>query len=142
MKLSDSKIHEKLDRIALVENIKTSLLTEVRKLCLVLAKNKTESQEKLKRSTNNFNEIIRFLNRGFDKERISYQSTVEILRKLEHSLRDTINKYENAQATAEVLQEELKETKRQLHSTQRELQEQVRVNVATNSFSGFACTEI
>lgn len=142
MKLSDSKIHEKLDRIALVENIKTSLLTEVRKLCLVLAKNKTESQEKLKRSTNNFNEIIRYLNRGFDKERISYQSTVEILRKLEHSLRDTINKYENAQATAEVLQEELKETKRQLHSTQRELQEQVRVNVATNSFSGFACTEI
>ena len=96
------------------------------KLCLLLEKTKYESKEKLHRNANNFNDIIHYLNRGFDKERISYQATVELLRKLEHTLRDTCNKYENAKANIEVLQDELKQTKKQLHSTQRELQEEVR----------------
>lgn len=122
---SDNRIKEKLDRIAIAENIKVSLLTEVKKLCLILEKNKLESEEKLKRTTSNFRDIIRYLNRGFEKERASYQATVEIMRSFEHTLRDTINKCENAKAKNEVLDDELKQTKKQLHTTVIQLQEEV-----------------
>lgn len=126
MRQSDDRIQEKLSRVAIVENIKKSLLKEVKMLCLTLEKTKSESNEKLKRSTNNFRDIIRYLNRNFETERLGHYNTVEILRKLEHSLRDTFNKYENEKASADVLQAELKKTKIQLHKTQNELCEQVK----------------
>lgn len=109
----------------IVENIRTSLLTEVKKLCLHMEKSKVEADDKLKRSTDNFKEIIRYLNRGFETERLSYYNTVELLRKLEQTLRDSYNRCENAQAKIEVLESELKKTKQQLHSTQRELSDEV-----------------
>lgn len=94
-------------------------------LCLILKKTKAESDEKLKRSSNNFKDIIRYLNRGFETERLGYYNTVEILRKLEHKLRDTFYKYENSQANENVLQMELKKLKNTLHTTQNELKDQV-----------------
>lgn len=125
MKQSDDQIREKLSRIEIVQNIKNSLLKEVKKLCLALEKNKADADDKFKRSTQNFKEIIRYLNRGFETERLGFQSTNEILRKLEHSLRETYNQYQNVQATAEVLQEEFKKSKAQLHACQKEKSDEV-----------------
>lgn len=121
----DELFQEKLARIAIVQNIKSSLLHEVKNLCLILERTKSENHKKLERTTNNFKDIIRFLNRGFEAERLSFQSTNEVLRKLEHTLRDTYNQFQNSQATVDVLQQELKRTKLQLHNCQRDLVEQV-----------------
>lgn len=125
MKVSDERISERLARVAIVENIKKSLLSEVRKLCLYLEKTKAEGESKLKRTTNNFKDITRYLNRGFEAERINHAETVEILRKLEHNLRDTINQCQNAQEFSRVIKQDLKATKLELHRCQRELTEQV-----------------
>lgn len=126
MKESDEKIQALLVRIKIVENIKKSLMKEVDKLCLKFEKSRADASEKLMRTNANYKEIIRFLNRGFEAERKNFQNTTEILRKLEHTLRDTMNHYENSEATVEVLQSELKKTKQQLHSCQNMLHEHVR----------------
>lgn len=108
-----------------MENIKTTLLNEVRKLCLRFEKVKLDSEKKLERTTANHKDIIRYLNRGFESERTTHSETTEILRKLEHTLRETINKYEDANAKNWVLQDELKKARGELHHCQRELSEQV-----------------
>lgn len=92
-------------------------------------KTRADASDKLKRTNANYKEIIRFLNRGFEAERVNFQHTTEILRKIEHSLRETMNHYENSEATVGVLQEELKKTKHQLHSCQNMLTEHVRLVV-------------
>lgn len=116
-------MHSKLERVEIVEDIKDSLLSEVRTLCLTLDKTKADAEDKLKRSTKNFNEIIYFLNRGFETERLGFLQTSELLRKLESNLRDSHNQLQNSVATNEVLQAELKKTKSQLHKCQESLRE-------------------
>lgn len=120
LKHSDERIQEKLGRIAKIDGIKKSLLKEVKRLCLTLEKHKAESDDKLKRSTKNYKDIIKYLNRGFETERLGFQNTSELMRKLEHTLRDTFNHLQNSEATVDVLQAELKKTKHQLHALQNE----------------------
>lgn len=125
MKQSDEQIKGKLSRVEIVENIKTTLLNEVQKICLRLEKTKVDAEKRLNRTTTNYKEIIRYLNRGFEAERVNHAETTELLRKLEHSLRETINKFEDSQAKSAVLQDELKKTKIELHHCQRDLAQQV-----------------
>jgi DNA repair exonuclease SbcCD ATPase subunit len=125
LKQSDERIQEKLKRISIVENIKKSLLHEVQNLCLHLERTKLEGEDKLKRTTNNFKEVIRYLNRGFEAERITHAETNEVLRKLEHTLRETINQCQNAEANTQVLHDELKKTRTELHRCQKDLTEHV-----------------
>lgn len=114
-------MHSKLERVQIVEDIKNSLLSEVQTLCLTLDKTKAEAEDKLKRSTKNFNEIIYFLNRGFETERLGFVQTSELLRKLESNLRESHNQLQNFEAKNEVLEAELKKTKLQLHKCQEKL---------------------
>lgn len=116
-------MQSKLERVKIVEDIKNSLLAEVQTLCINLAKTKAEAEDKLKRSTKNFNEIIYFVNRGFETERLGFLQTSELLRKLESNLRDSHNQLKNFEATNDVLQAELKKTKSQLLKCQENLRE-------------------
>lgn len=116
-------MQSKLERVQIVEDIRNSLLSEVQTLCITLDKTKAEAEDKLKRSTKNFNEIIHFLNRGFETERLGFLQTSELLRKLESNLRDSHNHLQNFEATNEVLQAELKKNKSQLHKCQEKLRE-------------------
>lgn len=125
LKQSDERIKEKLSRVEIVENIKATLLKEVQKICLRLEKTKCDAEKKLNRTSTNYKDIIRYLNRGFEAERVNHVETVEILRKLEHSLRETINKFKDSQAKSEVLLDELKKTKLELHHCQHDLVQQV-----------------
>ena len=86
-----------------------------------MEKHKVDSDDKLKRTNKNFKDIIRYLNRGFETERLGFQNTSELLRKLEHTLRDTFNHLQNAEASVDVLQAELKRTREQLHKSQNEI---------------------
>lgn len=126
LKQSDKEIEAKLSRIEIVENIKKSLLWEVQHLCLALEKNKSDAVKKLNRTTANFKDVIRYLNRGFEAERMTHVEATEILRKLEHNLRETINKYEDVQAKNDVLQDELKKARVELHHCQRDLSEKAK----------------
>ncbi|CRL03165.1 CLUMA_CG016567, isoform A [Clunio marinus] len=123
LKESDEKIQEKLDRVVIVEDIRKSLLSEVRKLCLILDKTKVEYGQKLRRATSNFRDAIHYLNRGFEAERINNFETLEILRKLEHTLRNTVNECQNSQEYAKALEDELKKTKLSLQKCERDLEE-------------------
>lgn len=130
LKGSDSKIEAKLERVAIVENIKNLLLHEVRKLCLHVEKTKHISDERLKRVNDNFKEVTKYLQSQIESERMLADETNKILRKLENTLRDTVYHYQSTQQLSDVLQEDLKKTKFELHRCQRELAENV-------SFQGF-----
>lgn len=125
MRRSEIDIDRLLQRIKAIGNIKSSLIAEVNKLGLLLEKTKSEAAEKLRRTNENNKEIVRFLNRGFETERLGFQNTTEVLRKLEHTLRETVNKQQNAEKITEVLTADLKDARILLHKCQKEFHEQV-----------------
>lgn len=118
-------IDAKLERVAIVENIKNSLLHEVRKLCLSFEKTKHVSDDRLKRVNDNFHEVTKYLQSQIESERILADETNIIMRKLENTLRDTVYHYQSTQQLSDVMQEELKKTKFELHRCQREMSQNV-----------------
>jgi uncharacterized protein YdcH (DUF465 family) len=128
LKESNVKIDAKLERVSIVETIKNSLLHEVRKLCLELEKSKHVSDERFRRATDNFNEVTRYLQSQIESERTLSDETNKILRKLENTLRDTVYHYQSTQQMADVLEQDLKKTKFELHRCQRKMAENVSFN--------------
>lgn len=125
MKQSNPRIEAKLERVAIVENIKNSLLHEVRKLCLHLEKTKHVDGDRLKRATNNFHEVTKYLQSQIEAERTLADETNKILRNLENTLRDTVYHYQSLQQISNVLKEELNKSKLELHHCQRKISENV-----------------
>ena len=123
------KILENLHRIGKVGNIKSSLLREVKKLCLILEKTKSVYKERLRHASENFKDVTHYLQSQIEAERALTHETNMILRKLENNLRDTIYHHERDKAIADVLRDQLSNTKIELHHCQRDLSHQV------NSFS-------
>lgn len=128
LKESEAKILENLHRIGKVENIKNSLLTEVKKLCLILEKTKSVYKERLRHASENFKDVTHYLQSQIEAERALTHETNMILRKLENNLRDTIYHHERDKAIADVLRDQLSNTKVELHHCQRDLSHQEEIN--------------
>lgn len=119
------KIEAKLSRISIVENIKNVLLHEVRKLCLHAEKSSHVTDERFKKASENFKQVTKYLQSQIESERVLADETNKILRKLENTLRDTIYHYQSIEQIKDVVQEDLKKTKFELHRCQRTLAEHV-----------------
>jgi hypothetical protein len=65
------------------------------------------------------------LEKELEFQRKSHDSTIDLFRNLERSLRDTVNKYENIQAREAVVSAELKRTKQELHDIKNKCHEEV-----------------
>lgn len=81
---------------------------------------------KLKSTVNKYREVVHYLEKELDVQRQSHEETIELFRKLEKSLRDTLYRCENAEERVLVLQDELNRTKTELHRFKNKLYEEVR----------------
>lgn len=88
-------------------------------------KSEKMAHEKLKTTVEKYREVVAYLERELDYQRKSHDETIELFRKLEKTLRDTIYRCENAEDRVLVLQDELKKSKTELHQTKNKLYEEV-----------------
>lgn len=89
-------------------------------------KSEKTASDKLKSTVKKYREVINYLERELDFQRKTHDDTIELFRKLEKTLRDTIYRCENAEDRVLVLQEELNKTKTELHCSKNKLYEEVR----------------
>lgn len=89
-------------------------------------KSEKTASDKLKSTVKKYREVINYLERELDFQRKTHGDTIELFRKLEKTLRDTIYRCENAEDRVLVLQEELNKTKTELHCSKNKLYEEVR----------------
>lgn len=146
LKKSDEILDKKMLRFARLENISKSLNDEIKVIRNYMKNNtylkkynfffqaivkKQERQEKtasekLKSTVQKYREVINYLEHELDFQRKTHDDTLELFRKLEKTLRDTIYRCENAEDRVLVLQEELNKTKTELHCSKNKLYEEVR----------------
>lgn len=81
---------------------------------------------KLKTTVEGYRQVVQYLEKELDYQRKSHEDTIELFRKLEKTLRDTIYKCENAEERVLVLQDELNRTKTELHRYKNKLYAEVR----------------
>jgi hypothetical protein len=125
LKRSNEVINKKLSRVNRLELLKSTLEKEIKTLIKAKEKAEKESQYKLKNAVEKYREVIAYLERELDSQRSSHEETIELFRTLEKTLRDTVYRCENAEARIEVLQEELKKSKRELHEIKNKSFEEV-----------------
>jgi hypothetical protein len=123
LRKSDEVLDKKMARITRLQNIKASLDKEVKTLIKEHEKAEREADNRKKTTAKKYKEVIRYLER--DLQRQSNDSTLDLFRNLERSLRDTVNKYENVKARETVLTEELKKAKQELHELKNKSHEEV-----------------
>lgn len=79
----------------------------------------------MKTTVEKYREVINYYERELDYQRKSQENTIELFRKLEKTLRDTIYRCEIAEDRVLVLQEELNKVKTELHRCKNKLYEEV-----------------
>jgi chromosome segregation ATPase len=84
---------------------------------------------KLKTTVEKYREVCHYLEKELDFQRQSHEDTIELFRKLEKTLRDTVYRCESAEDRVLVLQDELNRAKTELHRYKNKLYEEVRKTI-------------
>ncbi|KAG5678760.1 hypothetical protein PVAND_008404 [Polypedilum vanderplanki] len=114
LRKSDDILEKKIARINRLEVIRDSLDKEIKAMVKEHEKSEKEADLRLKTTAEKYQKVIKYLERELQRTTAN-DTTLDLFRTLEKNLRDTVNKYENIKAREEILSEELKKVKKELH---------------------------